>query len=165
MGKQRSGDRATDRAAQQQSALAQKLISQSDPTRELLFDQTNAFLGGDFDVTGLPQFAAGKDIIESQFGRARESVIAGTPTGGALTSALTNVEGGRASALTGLVGNLAETEQNRALQLGTFGAAIGTQGLSSAGNIQGIRAQTQAAQNAAKTEVVSSAAGGYLGGK
>ncbi len=165
MGKERSGDRAAGQAAQAQTALAQKLIGQSDPTRRLLFDQANAFLGGDFDVTGLPQFGAGKDIIESQFGRAREAVIAGTPTGGALTSALTNVEGARASSLTGLVGSLAEAEQNRALQLGTFGAAAGTQGLASAGAIQGSRAQSQAAQNAAKTEAAGTAAGAFLGTK
>jgi len=162
MGKETKRDEGASRALNAQVELGERLVDQSDPLRQQLLNQSGDFLGGNFDVTGTPQFAAGKDIQEQQFGRARDNIIAGTPEGGGLTSALTNLEGARASGLTGLTGGLAEAEQNRALQLGTFGAAQGSQALGSAGSIQAQLAAAEGAQNAGKASGLGSA-GGAIG--
>ena len=159
MGKPNERNKSVDAAVQAQTDLAERIVSQSDPLREQLFGQSGDFLSGNFDVTGTPQFAAGKDVQEQQFQRARENVIAGTPEGGGLTAALTNLEGARASGLTSLTGQLAEAEQNRALQLGTFGAAQGAQGLASAGSTQAQLAAAESQANAGKAGGLGSAAG------
>ena len=155
MGKSSSAQKSAGRAAEAQSDLAQQLISQSDPTRNLLFKSANDFLRGG-NVFDLPQFAAVKDSVESQFSRARDSVIGNTATGGGLTDALASLEGDRASALAEGAGALADSETNRALQLATFGAAQGTQGLQGAGAVQASRAGTEANQNAAKMGLTAS---------
>ena len=163
MGKQDSADTAAAQAAQAQTQLANKLIGQSDPTRQALFDDAEQFLSGGRDVTSLPEFGAFKNAAEGQFTNARENIIANTPEGGGLTAALTQLEGQRAGNLAGFSGKLASDEVNRALQLATFGAAQGSQGLSSAGFLQGQRAQGQSAENAAKSEGAGNLVGSFLG--
>jgi len=159
MGKDNSADQAAAQAADAQTKLAQQLVSQSDPTRRALFQDANQFLSGDRDVTALPEFGAFKNSAESQFGRARDAIIANTPEGGGLTAALAGLEGQRAGNQAGFTGALAGDEVNRAIQLATFGAAAGSQGLSSAGFLQGQRAQSQSAQNAGKSQGLGTAAG------
>jgi hypothetical protein len=159
LGKDTDRNTAADQAVQAQTDLANRLVLQSDPLRQQLFNQSQNFLGGDFDVTGTPQFAAGKDIQEQQFGRARDSIIGATPEGGALTSALTDLEAARASGLTQFTGGLAEAEQNRALQLGTFGAAQGAAGLQGAASTQAQLAAAEASANAGKAGGLGAAAG------
>lgn len=165
MGKSSSADKSAGKAAQAQAQLAQQLIRQSDPTRQQLFSQTNQFLAGDRDVTGLPTFQAGRDIIGQQFGRARDSIIASTPEGGALTAALTDLERGRVSDIAQLTGQLSENEVNRGVQLGTFGAAAGTQGFAGAAATQAQRAAVEAQNNAAKAQGTGRAVGAFLGAK
>ena len=165
MGKSSSADKAAGQAAKAQSALAQQLINQSNPTRQALFTDSNAFLAGNRDVTSLPEFAAIKSATESQFGRARDSVIGSTPEGGSLTAALANLEGTRANSLVQGTGALAGDEVNRAVQLATFGAAQGNSGLASAAATQAARANAEAQQNAAKSTGVGQAAGAALGAK
>ena len=159
MGKEDSASQAAGQAAQAQTRLAKQLISQSNPTRQALFNDANQFLTGNRDVTALPEFGAFKNSAESQFGRARDSIIANTPEGGGLTAALAGLEGQRAGGQAAFTGDLAGNEVNRALQLGTFGAAQGSQGLSSAGFLQGQRAQSEAASNAGKSQGAGQAVG------
>ncbi len=165
MGKEDSADQAAGQAAQAQTALAQELIGETRPLRQGLISDAFGFLEGGRDVTGLPEFAAAKGANEAQFSRARDNIIGSTPTGGALTSALGNLEGQRASNQVAFTGDIAGNEVNRALQLATFGAAAGTQGLGSAGFVQAQRAGAQGAQNAAKSQGLGQALGGLLGGK
>ena len=165
MGKPDEANQAAGQAAQAQTELAQRLVGQTDPLRRELIGDANEFLRGDRDVSGLPEFAAFKESAEGQYGRARDRIIATTPEGGALTAALAGLEGDRASNQTQFTGALAGDEVNRALQLGTFGAATGSRGLSSAGFIQAQRAAAESAQNAGKSQGLGQAVGGFLGGK
>lgn len=118
-----------------------------------------------FDVTQLPQYGAMKQAAEAQYGRARDNLISSSPGGGALTSALSRLENERASAMTGIVGNLADQETSRAFSLatGTVPQVIG--GLGQAGAIQAQIGANNASQNAAAKQGLGLAAGGYLGGK
>ncbi len=159
LGKENTANEAAGLAAQAQTDLAQQLIDQSDPTRQALFDDAQGFLEGGRDVTSLPEFAAFKGSAESQFGRARDSIIANTPEGGGLTAALAQLEGQKAGNQAGFTGALASDEIQRALQLATFGAAQGSQGLSSAGFLQGQRAQAESQANAGKSQGLGQAAG------
>jgi hypothetical protein len=147
-----------------QSKLANQLVREVTPLRGNLVGDAAGFVSGGRDVTNLPEFGAFKAQEEGQFGRARDNIIANTPEGGALSAALAGLEQGRAQNLTNFTGALAGGEVDRALQLATFGTAQGSQGLSSAGFLQGQRAQSQAQQNAAKSEGLGQALGGYLGG-
>jgi len=159
MGKEDEANQAAGQAAQAQTTLAQQLVSQTDPLRRGLIGDATDFLSGNRDVTGLPEFAAFKGAAEGQFGRARDAIIANTPEGGALTAALAGLEGQRAGNQAAFTGDLAGNEVNRALQLGTFGAAAGSQGLSSAGFIQAQRAGAESQANAGKSQGAGSAAG------
>lgn len=161
MGKSNTADNAAAQAQLAQSQQANKLIKQSDPTRQLLFNSSNEFLSGG-GVFGLPQYASVKDSIESQYGRARDNIIGGTAEGGGLTSALGNLEQGRASDLTQGAGALAEGETNRALQLATGGTALGTSALGTAGSIAAQRAAAEAEANAGKAGGTGQAAGTIL---
>lgn len=159
MGKSTSANDAAGQAAQAQSRLAQQLITQTDPLRQDLINDAGAFIGGGRDVTGLPEFAAFKGANEAQFGVARDAIIANTQEGGGLTAALAGLEGDRASNQASFTGALASDEVNRALQLATFGAAQGSQGLGSAGFLQGQRALGESQANAGKAQGTGEAAG------
>ena len=163
MGKPDEANQAAGRAADAQSALARELVGESRPTRQALFSDANAFLQGDRDVTGLPEFGAFKNAAEGQFSNARDNIIANTPEGGGLTAALAGLEGQRASNQTQFTGALASDEVNRALQLGTFGAATGSQTGSSAAFAQAQRANAEAQQNAGKSAGLGGAAGSGAG--
>jgi len=165
MGKDDSANQAAGQAAQAQTDLAKQLIGETSPLRQNLISDAHGFLSGDRDVTGLPEFAAAKGANEAQFGRARENIIGNTPTGGALTSALAELEGDRAANQVAFTGDIAGNEITRALQLATFGTATGSQGLSSAGFTQSQRAMAEGQQNAGKSQGLGQAVGGFLGGK
>jgi len=154
-----SADQAAGQAAQAQTRLAEQLVGETAPLRTNLISDARGFLEGSRDVTSLPEFAAFKGSAEDQFSRARDSIIANTPEGGGLTAALTQLEGQRAGNQAGFTGALASDEITRALQLATFGAAQGSQGLSSAGFLQGQRAQAEAQGNAGKSQGLGQAAG------
>jgi len=159
MGKKSSADDAAGQAAQAQAKLANQLVSETAPIRRNLIGDANQFLQGGHDVTQLPEFAAFKGSSEAQFGRARDNIIANTPEGGGLSSALGNLELGRAGNQANFTGALAGDEVNRALQLATFGTAQGSAGLAGASATAAGRAQAEAAQNAGKASGAGQAAG------
>lgn len=163
MGKEDEADRAAGQAATAQTRLAQQLVSETTPLRQNLISDAAGFVSGGRDVTSLPEFAAFKGSAETGFNRARENIIASTPEGGGLTAALTQLEADRAGNQAGFTGALASEEVQRALQLATFGAAQGSQGLGTAGFIQAQRAQGESAANAGKAGGLGSAAGALLG--
>lgn len=160
----KGADKAAGKAAKAQTDLARMLVEQSDPLRTGLIDRSTEFIAGG-DVMSSPQFLAFKDATGDQFSRARENVISSTPAGGALTSALTNLEGQKASALTQGAGSIYEGELSRALALGTGITGMGQSGLDAAAQTQAARAASEAQQNAAKYGALGAGAGGFLGGK
>ena len=150
MGKETEANDAAGQAAQAQTRLAQQLVGETTPLRQNLISDAGGFVSGDRDVTALPEFGAFKGSAESGFNRAKENIIASTPEGGPLIAALTELEGNRAGNQAGFTGALASDEIQRALQLATFGAAQGSQGLGSAGFIQANRAAAESQSNAGK---------------
>ena len=164
MGK-KSGQKAAGRAAQAQTDIAQQLLGEAAPVRQGLLSRSEDFLGGGMNVTDSPSFLAFKDATGDQFSRARDNVIAATPAGGALTEALTGLEGQKASALTQGAGSIYESELGRALQLGTGITGMGQQGMASAAQTQAARAAAEAQQNAGKAGAIGAGLGGLMGGK
>lgn len=162
MGGKNDAGEAAGAAAQAQARLAEQLVGESSPLRRGLIADANAFVSGGRDVSSLPEFAAAKSIGEAQFQRARDATIANTPEGGALTSALTGLEGDRARGFTELSGALAGDEVNRAIQMATFGAAQGSSGLGAAANAQAMRAQAEAQSNTGKGQALGTIAGAAI---
>lgn len=162
-------NKAANEAIRSQTDLAERIVDQTDPLREQLVGQSGDFLSGDFDVSSLPQYGSAKNAVESQYGRAQDSIIANTPEGGGLTDAIVDLESARAGSLVDVQGQLSEAETNRALQLGTFGAAQGSSGFGQAGSTAAQLALAESQQNAGKSAGLGSAAGrigqAYIGGK
>ena len=158
MGKDDSASRAADQATLAQTRMAHKLFTETDPIRNLAIEDAVQFLAGNRSVTELPEFQAAKGASEAQFSRARDNIISSTPAGGGLTAALAGLEGTRASNQVAFTGDIAGNEIDRALQLGTFGAAQGLGGQGNAGFLQGQLAQTEAMQNSGKSSGAGSAA-------
>lgn len=134
----------TNQSADALSALSQQLFQETDPLRTSLIGRSADFLNGG-DVTNSPQFGSLKNAVDSQFTRARDNTIARTAPGGALTDALTGLEGTRASTMAQGIGGLQENELSRALGLATGSAPTALGGLGNAANAQ---AQAIAAQQA-----------------
>ena len=146
-------------ALEAQTRISQQLFDESSPIRQQLNTQALGFLSGDRDVTGTAAFASLKDMIESQFGRARDRVIGSTPTGGALISALTNLEGDRASSLVQGTAALTEQELMRAFGLGTGLVPTAVGGLGQAGSAQAFAAAQAQQAGAGKKGSTGSALG------
>lgn len=144
-------DAQTD-VAQQQAELAQQLADESSPLRRALLAQYGDFINngalpasltGDpseqANLYGLDTFMAGgdlpaavdmrdttaanRDVLEAQFGRARDATIAQAPgMGGYLAAGLQNLEGQRALGVTGIT-SAANREEN-ALRQQLYGVGL-----------------------------------------
>lgn len=142
------------------SGMAKALFAETDPLRRGLIGRSEQFLGGGLDVTQSPMYGALKQGAEDQYARARRNILAATPGGGALTSALTDLEKAKAGTMTAGTGELANQELARAMSLATgapLTASFG--GLGTAGSIQAQAAQAEAAQNAAAKGAMGQGAG------
>jgi hypothetical protein len=138
---------------------------QSNPLRQQLIDRSGAFMGGNLDVTQSPMYGALKSQTESQYQNARNNVIADTPTGGALTAALTQLNGNRANMLAQGTGVIADSELARAMTLATGQTGQAMSGLSSAANTQAMVAQSEAEREAGMLGALGAGAGAYFGSK
>ena len=141
------------------AGMSRALFKETDPLRKSLISRSESFLQNG-DVTQNPAYAALKQGAEQQFGRAKQNILASTPTGGALTSALAGNEYQKAANLTQGMGGLYNQEMSRAMNLaaGTpLTAAFG--GMSSAAQLQGQLAQAQASQDAAQKGALGQGAG------
>lgn len=153
------------------AAISQSLFADTAPARTNLLNRSNAFLGGGLDVTASPMYGSLKSAVDSQFGRARDNTIANTAAGGGLVDALSNQETQRAQTMTQGIGQLAQSELDRATGLATGLLPIGTGGLGKASETQ---AQTNASlyqaqiqqqqQQQAQQQQTGSAAGEFIGG-
>ena len=116
-----------------------------------------------FDLSASPEFAAMKDVTESQFGRAQDSLIANTPEGGPLAAILAQLEGQRASDLVRNTGALSAAEMERAFQLVNTGTGNAIQAGGNAGLIQAQLAQARASESAGKAGALGTGLGSYAG--
>ena len=190
-GGQTGASAEAERLAKIQADISQGIFNQTGPIRQQSLDAISGDLRdpsrlsgapitaealGPIDFNSLannPQFGALKDSVETQFAGARNQLIGDAPTGGALTGALGNLGGQRASELTRGFGGLAQQEAGRqererlfdvglqetnrdaltravfgsranALSAGSGGAAQGISGISGSSSLFGNLAATQA---------------------
>ena len=127
--------------------IALKQYQETQPLRSPLISRGTRFLRGNLDVAQSPMWGAARTGIDQSYSNAREDLFSTIPRGGALYGQLGDLSTDKARSMATARGQIAEGELNRALQLGTWGAAQGTSGLSAASAAQ---AQQIAAQNAAK---------------
>src|SRR5687767_1269225 len=116
MYKKGGGDTA---AVDAQARLAQQLFQQTDHLRTSLINRSENFLNSPGGAMETPSFLAFKEATDRQFGQAQDNIIAQTASGGALTDALANLEGNRASALSQGAGQAFDTDLARAMTLAT----------------------------------------------
>lgn len=175
MGKD-SGGSQSNPANESAIKMAEELFGQTQPLRDQVISEVSGPFEGftGLDFASNPSTNALQEIINQQFGVARDQAIASTPAGGGLTSALAGLEGQRAGALSsGLAGlfgqDKAFNQQMQAInQQQKFSAAFGTPGtsltsLNSAGNAQAMLAGQQQQANAGKQGSLGQAAGFALG--
>ena len=145
------GDYSTKTPQDTLNAITKLFWEQSDPARRNILQRGVNFLWGDFDPSQSPAYAPGKNALEGQYGAARENILASMPSGGALYSALGDLEGARADSLTNLDSAMAQDEYNKIYQLATGMPATALTGASSAAGIdaqlQNIAAQTGISQD------------------
>lgn len=163
MGK--SGDSSSGNAASIQADIAQRLLQQTDPLRAALINRSTQFVGGGMDVSASPVFRALKGQTEAQFANARNNIIGGTPAGGQLVSALTDLEGTRARALGEGAGAVADSEMSRAFGLATGQTGQAVSGLGQAASLQAMLAQSEADREAGMLGALGAGAGAYFGSK
>lgn len=143
----KGGKNGENESANALADMAGEMYKETRPLRTPMINRGTRFLQGNLDVTASPMWGASRSGIDTGYAQARENLFATVPRGGALYGQLGDVERARAHDMAMARGTIAEGELNRALQLGTWGAAQGTQGLGSAASAQ---AQQLAAQQQAK---------------
>lgn len=126
MGGGKGGGRQANEPAQIQAQLSQQLFQQSDPLRSFLLTGQGQPTGPLADLlTQTPSNVFERGVLESQFGRARENILAGAPArGGQLAASLADLESQRALGVTGL----AQAQQQRQIEniFRVFGGVTGT---------------------------------------
>jgi hypothetical protein len=162
-GGNKKGGNGSTPASDAQMQMAQQLFSQTDPIRQSLIGQSQKFLSGGNDVMQTPAYGALKLSADQNFNQAKDNLISTTAPGGALTSALTNLEGSRANTLTQGAGSLYGDALSRATTLGTGMTGQSLSALGQAGYTQAQVAQSQATQNAGKSGALGSGLGSWLG--
>jgi hypothetical protein len=117
------------------------------------------------DVTATPTFQAFKQSTGQNFAQAKDRAISGIAPGGALTEALVDLEGQKASTLTQGAGAIYEDELSRAMALGTGLTGTSMNSLGQAGLTQAGIAQANSQRDAAKSESLGQGAGAVIGKK
>jgi hypothetical protein len=117
------------------------------------------------DVTATPTFQAFKESTGQNFAKAKDRAISGIAPGGALTEALVDLEGQKASALTQGAGAIYEDELARAMALGTGLTGTSMGGLGQAAATQAGIAQANADRDAGKSGALGSGVGAVMGKK
>ena len=140
--------------------MSQEIYGQTAPLRAGIIDRGNAFLQGNLDVTGTPMFQALRSGADQQYSRARENILANTPTGGALSDALAQNELAKARTLTQGAGGIAQDEYNKVYGLATGAPGAALSGLGSAGQAQAQQAAARAQERSAVINSKGQAWGG-----
>lgn len=105
------------------SQIAAQMFNQTQPSRDSWNEIFAQVQGGGYDPTTNAAYAPAREALEAQYGGARENVLASMPSGGALDSALANVETGRAREVGGLSSQIIMDLLNK-----SFGSAFGAPG-------------------------------------
>ena len=144
-------------AARDASKIANKYYRQTMPARTNILHRGTDFLRGDFDPAASPVWDPTKTILEDQYNRARENVIANMPVGGPMQGALGDIETNRANQLASLGADIATDEYNK-----IYGAAMGAPQVSLGGltSIAGTQAAAQAQQAGAGFGAIGDIGGG-----
>ena len=140
------------------AAIAQQMFKESTPIREPLFADLTDFLGGGFDIGESPMWSPGKAAIEDQYQIARENILANLPVGGQLNEQLANLDIGRASSLTDLIGQIQQDMYNKAYGVATQTPQTSIAGLLGSGNIATQAQHAQMAADAGKDQLLGDAA-------
>ena len=136
----------------QTTSDATGIMRQTSPLRSLTAGNIAAVLGGG-RTDQLRVFAPEREALETQFGRARENVVAGGSRGGMLDRTLSDLDVARAQSVAGLESDVRRRAFEDALRIG-FGAAPAASFPAFAGasnalaNLAGQGAQQQAAGGA-----------------
>ena len=157
--RERRGARET---SEEQARIARELFGQTAGLRTGTLSTLEALLRGERPAT-MRVFAPEREAIESQFGRARENIISGTPArGGLMSRLLADVETERAQALGAQEAGVRREGFEQALRLGWGAPGTALSGLGSAaasfGGLFQSQAQLEAAEQGAKGEARGSAA-------
>lgn len=157
--------------------MAEELYSQTSGMRGNLIGELEQVSSGQYDPTKSamfsPMFAQAKQGVESQYGLAKENILANTARGGAQTGSLANLEMSRAGQASELPAMISQNILSDMMGK-TYGVAFGTpqQSMSGLGTVASTFGQKQSqamasdsAENAAKYQAIGLGAGGFLGGK
>lgn len=113
--------------------------------------QLQGILGGNLPEPLIPQYQAGRQGLEGQYGVARENLLSSLPTGGGLTQALTDLETNRADAVGGLKANMLGDLYNTAQGVAFNMPSLAFQGMGQSGaSYANKQSQQMAAQGAGK---------------
>lgn len=153
------------RAGEKASRIAQKYYKETAPYRQNAYNRWNQMDAGNWDVTTDVNWSPARQVLEDQYGRAKENIIANTARGGPLDEALADLSESRAQDLTGLSASILANEQQK-----KYGAAFGAPQTSAAtlSSLASTSAMAQAQENAAKsgmTGQLGMGLGTYMGSK
>lgn len=152
--------------------MAKKLFEQGDPTRARFFGQFEDLLSGNFNPQEspmfAPSFALGKQGIEDQYGIAKENILSGLPRGGGMSTALGELELGRAeqeSSLPALLSQKIIDDMMTKAYGASFGGAMTApiSGIGTAAGIESNRSLVNAQLQQQQEQMLWSALGGILG--
>lgn len=155
-GKSGGGDSsdAAGQAAQTLADISKGLYEEGTKVRGMTQDMTGKILSGEYSPRVLPAYAPlyaeGKKGLESQYGAAQDKILSNLPAGGALYSALADLETKRASSVGSLGSQVTSGLVSDIINRGT-GAAYNSlnstlSGLGSSGSISSNLAAQEAAQ-------------------
>lgn len=151
-GKDSGDEPVTSESGQQASSMATETYEQTRPMREEMIRRGEQFMGLDdgkgFDPTASPVYQPSRMALERQYQQANELARQQMPSGGALNEAMAGNIRARASGLTGIEGQIAQDEYNKAYGLATGVPALSMSTLS---NLAGSELSAAATQSAAKS--------------
>ncbi len=141
------------------------LIKQTDPLRRNLINRSNTFLGGNFDITQIPEYGFMRDMIGRNADMAKDNILETMPSGGTLLDKLADVDIGKMQTMTALGSDLYGRELDRATSLAT-GAPLsaGMSGLGSILQLLAAREGAAAQRDAGQQAMLGAGLGGLLGG-
>lgn len=154
-------DQGSSDSADAMAQMARQLWTETSGVRAPLIEQMTSAVSGDFDPGTSPIFAPQKRAIESQYGVAKDNLLASMPAGGAMTSAMADLESNRANSLADMMGSIYQDQLNKAYGASFNAPGQAIQGLGSAASIQ---SANEASQRGMFGDL-GMAAGYFLGGK
>jgi hypothetical protein len=129
------------------------------PTRNAVLSRLGKFMTSGMDPTTSVQYPYGKDVIETKYRQGKQSMISALPEGGAMYSALGDLERGKASSYLDLVRSIVNDEYNKAYGVATGAGNYGLLGNAIPGLASGLNTS-----GGGISSLIASAMSGSLGG-